>query len=213
MLNRPTYESKHMKPQSAREEALLVLNEYLAGTSEHASLAALFAQLASSENEIFQRSNSLGHITTSTLVVDFPTQMCMLIHHNEYQRWLPPGGHYEEGAPLAPSIGGTPSWLWASALREVAEETGLEHVSIRCSSTGLVIPLDIDTHSISANSKKAELAHVHHDFLYLAESSSSERLRPQLDEVSAAKWVPISYLQSLDVRLQRIHKKLTGLAS
>ncbi|MBB2488265.1 NUDIX domain-containing protein, partial [Mitsuaria sp. WAJ17] len=81
---------------------------------ERQRLAALSAQLADDHGDVFSRANMRGHITTSAIVLDASGTQLLLIHHKTLDRWLQPGGHYE-----------APGSVWDSALREVAEETGV----------------------------------------------------------------------------------------
>lgn len=202
-----------MQNHDARNEALLVLPGYTSRfPQEAAQLADLQYQLQNDAQDVFARSNMLGHITTSALVLDEKFQKVLLIHHNVYNRWLPPGGHYEPGEPEVTEPTGVKSWLWPSARREVLEETGVQRVLHSTWSHGLPVPLDIDTHPIAANPKKAEGQHFHHDFMYLARGWSNEALKPQLEEVSSAKWEPMSRLAALeDPRMQRVYAKLVQL--
>ena len=97
----------------------------------------------------YQRSNTLGHITASGLVIN--NGKVLLIWHPHIWRWLQPGGHIDEGeSPVH------------AAIREVYEETGLV---CALDSTNLD-PIDIDIHEIRENLKKHEGAHLHIDLLY-----------------------------------------------
>jgi len=189
-----------------RSLAIRTLSRYLEKFPEEApALAALRGQLLADIGDVFSRTNMRGHVTTSALVVDDVQQKVLLIHHKAYDRWLQPGGYYEEGSASQPDS------LWLSAAREVAEETGLLEVCLHSWSTALQVPIDIDTHPIAANPKKGEGEHCHHDFLYLATADSSQPLTAQLEEVKGAKWVPLADLASLGSRLARVHRKLVGL--
>lgn len=188
-----------------REEATAALANYLfMYPEEDSAMRALAAQLKEDANDVGNRANMLGHITTSGLVVDAARQVVLLIHHNVFDRLLQPGGHYES------QVDGS-SCLWGSAAREVMEETGLVDFKLHPWSGGVCVPIDIDTHDIPANLKKHELQHRHHDFLYLASGDSTIPLTPQLDEVSAAKWVPIAELSTMRARQQRVYRKLVDL--
>lgn len=127
-------------PQKA--ERLTRLHEFLA------DFPALTDQI--------RRSNMRGHITASAIILNQRRTHVLLIEHKTLQKKLPPGGHWEAGDRSA--IG--------TALRETEEETGvlpdeLKQLSDRC------LPLDINTHAIPANKRKAETEHWHHDFRFL----------------------------------------------
>ena len=132
-----------------------------------------------------RRSNPLGHITTSGLVIR--DDKVLLIFHPYIKRWFQPGGHIDEGeSPVE------------AAIREVYEETGyvceLDSVNQN--------PIDIDIHEIPENPKKSEGAHLHIDLLY--------RLRVLQQEQSAEniefKWFAFGDVES--ARIQRVLVKL-----
>jgi 8-oxo-dGTP pyrophosphatase MutT (NUDIX family) len=183
-----------------RAEAAGQLAGYLARyPDEAARLAALSAQLAGDAGDVFSRANMRGHITTSAIVLDASLTRVLLIHHKTLDRWLQPGGHYE-----------APGSLWDSALREVAEETGVQGLRAHPALQGL--PLDIDSHAIPANPRKPEGAHWHHDYAYLALADEAQALSAQLDEVHAAAWRPLAQLAGLaNDRLHRVAAKLAAL--
>ncbi len=97
----------------------------------------------------YQRSNMLGHITASGLVIS--NSKVLLIWHPHIGRWIQPGGHIDEGESPA-----------NAAIREVYEETGY---LCALDSTHLD-PIDIDIHEIPENPKNKEATHLHIDFLY-----------------------------------------------
>jgi 8-oxo-dGTP pyrophosphatase MutT (NUDIX family) len=195
-----------MNVSSVRDELAIVIAGYqkLHGSE---STGALCDQL-SAHQDVFSRSNMLGHVTTSALAIDVDRQEALLIHHNVFQRWMQPGGHYELCEQLTCLPVNQPSWLIASAFREVTEETGLELASAIRWCADWRVPFDIDTHSIVANPLKGEGFHVHHDLLYLAHGNAHKTLKPHLSEVSSARWVPLAQLPTLSTRMLRIYDRL-----
>ena len=162
----------------------------------------------------------------------------LLVHHKSLQRWLTPGGHLELGGDVpggdnhhrrAPAYRAISSFapdqtLWDAAMREVIEETGVQDVvpqPLRAHSTakgratnahlphGLADVFDIDTHAIPKNAAKGEGAHVHHDFMFLAQAPSLASLKPQLAEINGARWMPAVQLTSMCTpRMDRVLRKL-----
>lgn len=186
---------------AAQQQLALYLRRFPA---EAARLAALRAQLDDDAGDPLSRANMRGHITTSALVLDPGLDRLLLIHHRVIGRWLQPGGHYEHGEAGAS--------LWDSALREVAEETGVTALAPH-PGFGAAIPLDIDSHAIAANPKKGEGAHWHHDYAYLVIAPREQALRPQLDEVAGVAWRPLAALaDSAEPRFRGLAAKLAGLA-
>lgn len=161
-----------MKAEAQRQLAAYLLRY----PEEAARLTELQMQFDEDRGDLFSRANMRGHITTSAFVLDPGLQQILMIHHGTLKRWLQPGGHCEPGQSL-----------WASAVREAMEETGVAALSAH-PQFGTALPLDIDSHAIPANPRKGEGAHWHHDYAYLMIAPLDAALRPQLDEVSGVAW-------------------------
>ena len=188
-------------PIDVRTHVRLELSRYLAlFPTEIDAVAPVVDQIDNDPADVLNRSNMRGHVTTSAFVFDESSMKALLIHHRTYNRWLPPGGHYEDGH------------LWTSALREAVEETGVHNPQLHDWSVLESCPVDIDSHPIAARPAKGEQAHVHHDFAYLVSADSRMPLSAQLEEVLDARWVSLAVLEQLgDARLSRIVGKLENL--
>ncbi|MBV8037150.1 NUDIX domain-containing protein [Roseateles sp.] len=172
-------------------------------TAEASGLQGLVDQLADDADNIFDRGNMRGHITTSALVYDDRADAILMIHHKGLARWLQPGGHHEGLQALA-----------VSAAREVAEETGVVDLSPWPCAPGCEAPLDIDTHPIPRNPRKHEGEHVHHDFIYLYRLSAPVQVRPQWSEVDDVRWMPRDEFGRLpEHRFARLWHKLDARLS
>jgi 8-oxo-dGTP pyrophosphatase MutT (NUDIX family) len=113
----------------------------------------------------FSRSNLIGHITASGLVIDF--DKVLLIRHPYLGLWIQPGGHIDEGE--------TPE---SAAIRETQEETGVL-CELVWQENSLV---DVDVHTIPDNPAKKEPEHIHIDLCFA--------LRPArlVDAAEAIEW-------------------------
>jgi len=148
------------------------------------SFISLSRRILDSENP-FSRSNQLGHITGSGLVIK--DGKALLIFHPYIKQWFQPGGHIDDGEfPIE------------AAIREVYEETGILCESIE----GQLDPVDIDLHEIPANPKKGEGAHLHIDLLFVLQVIE-ERDSPE--DIQKA-WVPFDQITS--PRIKRALQKL-----
>lgn len=99
----------------------------------------------------FSRTNSEGHVTASAVVARPEDSAFLLVWHRKLARWLQPGGHLEE----------SDSSVFAAAVREAREETGLERFTAPLGE-GL---LDVDVHPIPTHG--SDPAHFHFDARYL----------------------------------------------
>lgn len=191
---------------------------------EKGNLQTLSEQLAKGDLTLTCRSNMIGHLTASALVLrrkpgdesllvesrlvespggDENRLEALLIHHLGLNRWLQPGGHL--GSNEEPEAG---------ARRELAEETGLVDIELLDGFAGPGSVFDIDSHLIPANAKKSEGSHLHHDFQYIYMLKGSDQIALQQDEVSKFAWTDLTALNSgkYGSRLQRVARKLAGMA-
>ena len=165
---------------------------------EHADVEFIEA-FAREQSAIFGKSNPLGHITGSALVLD-PNHRILLTFHSKLERWLQLGGHSDPDE-LYPA---------QTALREAREESGLEDLTFHPEFGS--VPIDIDVHRIPA--RKAEAAHDHLDFRYVVLTQVPDSIVISA-ESKDLRWVPLSQTDGLgfDDALQRaIGKCLKSLS-
>jgi 8-oxo-dGTP pyrophosphatase MutT (NUDIX family) len=148
---------------------------------EAAALARLARQLAAGD-DCFVRSNLTGHVTTSAAVLSPDLSHLLLIHHPVFKQWQPPGGHYE-----------LPGTLLSSAMREVAEETGVTDLQMHPWTARHGVPLQLASYPIPANPAKGEGAHWHHDACYLLVAPRCPLAQP----ADAVAWWPRAALAQL----------------
>jgi 8-oxo-dGTP pyrophosphatase MutT (NUDIX family) len=116
-----------------------------------------------------------GHFTASAFVLSPDGADLLLILHGRLGLWLQPGGHCD---PSDADIVGT-------AIREVAEETGL--VELDVVGGGL---FDVDVHAIPPHPGRGEPAHGHYDARVLLRSRT--RRIAAGDDARDARWVPLA---------------------
>ena len=119
------------------------------------------------------RDQSEAHFTASAIVVSADGLRTCVVHHRQLDRWLQPGGHFEEADA---------GDVRRAALREVFEETGCAAELIEAAP----MPLDVDIHEIPAHGQIP--AHLHLDLRILVRAMDSA-IRHDPDESLGVKWV------------------------
>jgi 8-oxo-dGTP pyrophosphatase MutT (NUDIX family) len=148
-----------------REALVALLAAHTPAEEEEAADLERMRSWATSLERPFSREQPEGHFTASAIVVDEAAERTLLVHHRKSGEWFQPGGHLEPGDETAGD----------GALREAAEETGLE---VRLARPEL---LDVDVHWVPWDE------HYHLDLRF--EVVASGELSPDTAEVHAAEWV------------------------
>lgn len=144
---------------------------------EAADRALMLAQLGRYDDLLF-RSNPVMHFTASGWVVDPARERVLMVYHNIYQSWSWTGGHADGDENLL-----------SVAMREVREETGIDH--LRPISSEI---FSLEILGVKAHVRRTEYVntHLHLNLTYLFEADPAEPLRVKHDENSAVAWLPVS---------------------
>jgi 8-oxo-dGTP pyrophosphatase MutT (NUDIX family) len=153
-----------------REQLLDLLYDYRPRFMEEVSFVRRAIELISQEEYIFERQMPI-HVTASTWVVSPDREKVLLLPHKKSNQWFQPGGH-ADGDPDVLSV----------ALRECAEETGIDAAQIR-----LIQPqiFDVDLHSVPKIG--AIEAHGHIDIRFAVEIDDRLPI-PGNNESHAVAW-------------------------
>jgi 8-oxo-dGTP pyrophosphatase MutT (NUDIX family) len=176
-----------------RQELTNLLRRYGTGHPEEALARDRMLALLDLEGAFDRGHFNPGHFTASAFVLSPDRDAFLLIFHKKLSRWLQPGGHVEESDDS----------LLATARREVAEEVGIQDMSIVAEEGAL---FDIDIHGIPA--RRDEPGHEHFDVRYLFQALSLDFTKS--DEVAGARWVPFTELLGLtsDESVRRVARKI-----
>jgi ADP-ribose pyrophosphatase YjhB (NUDIX family) len=153
---------------------------------------------------------SQQYVATS-YVYDRETDRFLFVLHKKLGKWLPPGGHLEDGEE--PQQG---------ALRELLEETGLQGRVVSLLETPdvhtatipqLATPFCVLAEPIPANAGSE--AHLHIDFVYVVEIDTTQPLDLLAAEVSHARWIATPEVATLETyeNVKRVCREISVSSS
>ena len=166
-----------------RRQLLADFVDYAVQYPDESATAREFAGFLGSDASVFERAHAVGHFTGSAWLVSADGRRVLLTHHRKLDRWLQPGGHYED----APAF-------HHSAMREAEEETGVTRLTLHPWHRQSDLPFVIDSHDVPGKASRNEPPHIHHDLQYLFVADPALPLVAQLEEVNAAQWCDASRL-------------------
>lgn len=158
-----------------RRELLGLLDGYATRFMDEAAYLDRTRRFVAEHEDCFHCDLWPGHVTGSTWVVNPARDHVLLMHHRKHDQWFQPGGHADGDADIL-----------RVALRETAEETGLDPSQVRLVDGGI---FDIDIHRIKASVRGPE--HDHYDIRFLVEIDDATAI-PGNDESHQVLWVPLN---------------------
>jgi 8-oxo-dGTP pyrophosphatase MutT (NUDIX family) len=156
-----------------------LLTDYQPAGEPEAAEVTRMAQVAAAEPDPWSRSLPL-HFTASAVVVHPPTRRVLLRWHPRLGDWLQVGGHGDPGETDALAI----------ALREAAEETGLDDL--------VPWPDAALRHAVlcPVPASASEPAHEHADLRYVLATGHPDAIRPE-DDRSPLRWLTLDEARAL----------------
>ena len=149
--------------------------------------------------DAFLRTNLIAHMTASAWVVDCEREHVLMVYHNIYNSWSWTGGHADGERNLL-----------SVAVREVREETGVQHI---LPVTEDIFSLEVLT--VDGHEKRGEYvpSHLHLNVTYLLEADKNDTLHICASENSGVRWfTPEEALKASSEPwfVERIYKKLNA---
>ena len=157
-----------------RQELLSLLRRHRTRFMDEAAYIRRAITFVEEHEDIFYRELWPAHVTGSAWVVSPDRSRVLMMHHRKHGQWFQPGGHADGDADIL-----------RVALRETAEETGMEPGQVRLLSTEV---FDVNIHSIPAIGD--EPLHEHIDVRFLVEIDDSLEV-PGNDESHEVIWVEL----------------------
>ncbi len=145
--------------------------------------------------DVLTRNNPIAHLTSSAFVVNGTRDKVLVVHHNIYNSWSWTGGHADGEEDLL-----------AVAIKELKEETGVNHIR-------LINPdiFSLDILPVLGHIKRGEYVspHLHLSVAFLIEADETEVLIVKEDENSGVQWIPLDELNvySNEPHMQKVYEK------
>ena len=155
-----------------RKQLLDLLSQHKTRFMDEAASVSRAIAFIEAHEDCFYRELWPVHVTGSTWVVNSRRDRVLLLHHRKLDQWFQPGGHADGDADIL-----------RVALKETAEETGLEEQHIKLVDEDV---FDVDIHGIAANQRDPQ--HQHIDIRFLVEIDDS-LVVPGNDESHQVIWV------------------------
>lgn len=159
----------------SHQNLIIQLQNHKTFNATETEMKTRFLAFVNENNDCFERSLLIGHITASAWILNPDKTKVLLLHHAKLSKWLQPGGHADGNTNLI-----------EVALKETEEETGLIPIQIEEQI------FDIDIHVIPARKDIPE--HLHYDVRYLLTADETQNII-QNHESNCIKWIDLKAVE------------------
>ncbi len=173
------------------------IKAYHPGNEQEEKDQALMLWFMEQHKDCLSRDNKIAHFSTSIWTLNKEHTKVLMAYHNIYDSWSWIGGHADGEEDLR-----------AVALRELREETGVQHGR-------LVSPeiLSLESLTVNGHFKRGQYvpSHIHLNVTYMAEADEEEILLVKEDENQAVKWWTLEEALKVPTEtwmIEHIYKKL-----
>lgn len=173
------------------------IENYIPVNEQEAIDQKLVLEFMKSNSDCLDRTNLVGHLTTSIWTVNKERTKTLMVYHNIYDSWSWIGGHADGEEKLS-----------EVAMRELQEETGVKNARLVSEDI-----FSLEVIPVSGHEKKGKYvpSHLHLNITYLAEANENEDLTVNVDENKGVKW--FAFDEALQASkeewfVDRIYKKL-----
>ena len=181
-----------------------LLYQYKPHDEIEAAYSNQLQQFISDSNNPYDRSNLIAHVVADAWVVSPDRTQVLLLVHGESKAWNTPGGHPD----------GNPD-IWASAMRELEEETGLTSEFATPLLNGQIFDINVGMVPNRMKSNGFEPIHLHFDICFAFEADPDLAPLKISDESLDIGWKPVE--EALKVMMEghrrRAEKTLAGFLS
>lgn len=157
----------------------------------------LMLRFIAENDDAFCRENLIAHMTASAWLVNPARDRVLMVYHRIFGSWSWTGGHADGERDLL-----------SVALREVSEETGVDHLRPVTEDIFSIEILTVDGHE-----KRGQYvpSHLHMNVTYLIEADDTQPLKIRPDENSGVRWFTPEDALKVSTEpwfVERIYKKL-----
>jgi len=162
-----------------RQKILDLIEDYSVHYPNEAETTQRLKNFITENEDCFERTLLIGHVTGSAWVVNQAGTHTLLTHHKKLNKWLQLGGHADGESDIL-----------AAAMREVDEESGLSEFK---AVSGEIF--DIDIHPIPARGDEPK--HFHYDVRFAVQAVGSDDYVVS-DESHDLQWIEVGDVASFN---------------